>query len=268
MQTKNTQKDHATVAGHYTSISSHYDDWYSQGWAISAEKQGDALQKLIEAEGLKIPLRALDLACGIGTQSYGLARHGHKVTGLDISPGQLAEAERRTADKTGLKLDWQLGNAETPSTTVTGPFDLIFSFGNSFPLLGSRYAVLNGLKEAYNLLSDGGQVWISMRDHAGLRQTKPYVTASGAFKNGEREGVWLETAEWLDDGMHYKSHIIFVLTAPKAERIHYPFPPLVALTKDEMLDLMAEAGFKNTAFWPQEQNPAFSFPIFRGVKAQ
>ena len=35
----------------------------------------------------------LDLACGTGSQVFWLAKHGYKVTGVDISPGMLKIAK-------------------------------------------------------------------------------------------------------------------------------------------------------------------------------
>ncbi|MCX2930307.1 class I SAM-dependent methyltransferase [Mycobacterium sp. CVI_P3] len=40
----------------------------------------------------------LDIGCGLGDNAIYLARHGHHVTALDISPTALITAERRAAD--------------------------------------------------------------------------------------------------------------------------------------------------------------------------
>ncbi|HNM85128.1 MAG TPA: class I SAM-dependent methyltransferase, partial [Mycobacterium sp.] len=40
----------------------------------------------------------LDIGCGLGDNAIYLAGHGHKVTGLDISPTALIAAERRALD--------------------------------------------------------------------------------------------------------------------------------------------------------------------------
>lgn len=257
------------VADHYSAISKHYDDWFSMPWPQPAIRQGEALNSIIHQASLPARSRVLDLTCGIGTQAFGLALKGHDVTAVDISEGQLDEARRRAIhpDGTPASIKWVLGNAAHIADAVTGPFDLIISFGNSFPLLGDIETIKQSLSQCRDLLAPHGIILISMRDHAALRAQKPYVVGSGKLYDTSRPGVWIETAEWLPDGLRYKSNIVFITTAPVHEHCHYSFPPLAALTADEMLDLMRSCGFSDVTLWPQADNPAFSFPIFKGVKA-
>jgi SAM-dependent methyltransferase len=49
--------------------------------------------------------RAVDIACGEGRNSIYLARHGFRVTGIDISDAGIAKAERR-ARAEGLEIDF------------------------------------------------------------------------------------------------------------------------------------------------------------------
>jgi SAM-dependent methyltransferase len=64
----------------------------------------------------------LELACGTGRVAIALAREGHKVTGLDLSAGMLAEA-RRKAGAAGLEIDWVQADCRD------------FSLGRKFPLV-------------------------------------------------------------------------------------------------------------------------------------
>jgi 2-polyprenyl-3-methyl-5-hydroxy-6-metoxy-1,4-benzoquinol methylase len=56
---------------------------------------------------LKLPpgSRILDIGCGTGRHSVELAKRGFKVTGVDISPQMLAEAEKAAA-QAGVKINW------------------------------------------------------------------------------------------------------------------------------------------------------------------
>jgi ubiquinone/menaquinone biosynthesis C-methylase UbiE len=51
-----------------------YEDWWS-----SVERQGRALNALIESRPGPGPKRVLDCTCGIGTQALGLSLHGHHL---------------------------------------------------------------------------------------------------------------------------------------------------------------------------------------------
>ncbi|HZC53985.1 MAG TPA: class I SAM-dependent methyltransferase [Mycobacterium sp.] len=69
----------------------------------------------------------LDIGCGLGDNAIYLAKNGHNVTGLDISPTALITAERRAADA-GVTVTF----AVTDSTKLegyTGAFDTIVDSG-------------------------------------------------------------------------------------------------------------------------------------------
>lgn len=264
MQTENSFDE---IARHYNAISQHYDDWFSLPWPEPAIRQGALLNDILKTQGLPQPCRVLDLTCGVGTQAIGLAMHGHDVTAIDISPGQIAEAEKRAAKiQQELRIKFVTGNALNPQASAAGPFDAIISFGNSLPMLGTADAFMSCLKNCYGLLSENGVMLVSMKDHAEVRAEKKYVTASGKLENGDRRGVWVETADWSADGTQYKSNIIFVLTSPQHEQRHYAFPPVAALTADETQRIFMDSGYRNVECWPQNKNPGISFPIFKGQK--
>src|ERR1700752_3198940 len=69
----------------------------------------------------------LDIGCGLGDNAIYLAKNGHNVTGLDISPTALITAERRAKDA-GVDVKF----AVTDSTKLegyTGAFDTIVDSG-------------------------------------------------------------------------------------------------------------------------------------------
>ena len=105
-----------------------------------------------------------------------------------------------------------------------------------------------------------------MRDHTDLRQERPYLIGSGKMQNGDRKGVWIETGEWIASSDCYISHILFVMTEPQHEEYHYPFPPLVAITKQETIDLLQTRGFQEVSFHEKNEHPSFSCPTFIAKK--
>ncbi|MBD3258583.1 methyltransferase domain-containing protein [candidate division GN15 bacterium] len=64
--------------------------------------------------------RILDVGCGTGRHSVGLAAHGYDMTGLDLSDGMLAEAQK-AADAAGVSVNWMQGDAT--EMTFDGDFD-------------------------------------------------------------------------------------------------------------------------------------------------
>src|SRR3954454_7114115 len=54
-------------------------------WDASMERQADQLAEIMQGRWGTGVRSVLDVACGIGTQSIGLARRGFAVTGSDLS---------------------------------------------------------------------------------------------------------------------------------------------------------------------------------------
>jgi len=59
-------------------------------WESSLEWQASVFGRLLEGGDSARKLRILDCACGIGTQSLGLARRGHTVFATDLSAEAVA----------------------------------------------------------------------------------------------------------------------------------------------------------------------------------
>jgi SAM-dependent methyltransferase len=68
--------------------------------------------------------RVLDVGCGIGRWSRLLAARGARVTGVDLSPTMIAEAERR-ARASGLGDRCQFMVQDSATLEIDGSFDLI-----------------------------------------------------------------------------------------------------------------------------------------------
>lgn len=262
-------KEAQEVSDQYSKISKHYEYWFKSSWPEPAQIQGKALEKLLRGQGLRGRLRALDLTSGMGTQSIGLALCGHDVVALDISAGQVERGQREAvALDQNLPVQFVLGDATHPADYVSGPFDAVFSFGNSLPLLGSIDALRSALSDSLSLLKPGGVFVASLRDHTDLRNRQPHLIGSGPVNIDGSKGVWVETGIWMPDGKHYTSHITFVLNEPKHEEYYYPFPPLAAVTKDEFVNLMKDVGFSDVSFHEKSEYPEFTCPLFLGKKPE
>ena len=95
----------------------------------------------------------LDIGCGLGDNAIYLAKHGHTVTGLDISPTALITAERRAVDA---RVDVRF--ATTDATRLDGyteAFDTVIDSG------------------CYHCLDDAGRADYAVAVH---RATRPGAT--------------------------------------------------------------------------------------------
>jgi SAM-dependent methyltransferase len=86
----------------------------------------DLEQRLALEPWLRIPAgaRALDVGCGVGRWSRLLAARGAEVTGVDLSPTMIAEAERRAVEE-GVAERCRFEVQDLCNLGVRGMFDLV-----------------------------------------------------------------------------------------------------------------------------------------------
>jgi 2-polyprenyl-3-methyl-5-hydroxy-6-metoxy-1,4-benzoquinol methylase len=103
--------------------------------------------------------RALDVACGRGRNALFLAASGYEVDAIDISEEALSNA-RRTAQESGLKLNWILHDLDE-EFCPDSPYDLIIMVHYiNLPLLASLARQLNpgGILLCEQHLATGAEV--------------------------------------------------------------------------------------------------------------
>jgi SAM-dependent methyltransferase len=100
----------------------------------------------------------LDLACGYGRHAIGMARRGHRVTGVDFNARYL-ELAAREAETAGLDARWRQGDMR--ALPFEREFDAAYSFFTSFGYYsdGENEKVIAGIARA---LKDGGRFLIDV----------------------------------------------------------------------------------------------------------
>jgi glycine/sarcosine N-methyltransferase len=143
--------------------------------------------------GDRRPIRVLDCACGIGTQSLGLAMSGFDVTGCDASCGAVQRA-RSEASKRGLSVPFLVANMVQLSSIPQASFDAVICIDNSLPHLETDEELSQAAQQAYGKLRPGGSFIGSIRDYDRLIVERPQhrvrafirIAVAGAlcFKSG------------------------------------------------------------------------------------
>ncbi len=83
-----------TTVDFYNQLTPFYHLLFPGGWQASIERQASVLDAIIKefwGDGVET---ILDVACGIGTQTLGLAQLGYSITASDLSDGALERAEK------------------------------------------------------------------------------------------------------------------------------------------------------------------------------
>ena len=138
------------------------DDWFvgfHQGlaarfWRAAGAAMLDAdLARVLRALDLPPGAAVLDVPCGDGRIALGLARAGHRVTGVDIAPAEVERAAAAAA--AGLGARFLAGDLR--ALPVTGPFDAVVSWGNSFGYLTPEDSA-RSLAGMHAVLRPGGRL--------------------------------------------------------------------------------------------------------------
>lgn len=108
------------------------------------------------------PGTVLDLGCGTGINAVWLAQQGFGVTGLDLSPTAIRNAEERAKNQ---KVQLNLFSGDfLDETSIEGPFDFIFDRGcfHCFDGVEDRIRCANRVAD---LLAPNG-LWLSLIGNA------------------------------------------------------------------------------------------------------
>lgn len=162
------------------------------GARLDRFQRGLVLSMLSPVGGLEI----LEVGTGTGRFAVALAEEGARVTGLDISPGMLAEARRRCAHAAlHIPPQFMLGNVDS-LPFPDGHFDsaLCINVIQMFP------SVENALREIGRVVKPGGHFMFNFPN-----LVSPYMfggllvnwagSATGRNKAGRRKSRWFTLGE-------------------------------------------------------------------------
>ena len=189
----------------YDQFAAHYDQIF-ESWEASILRQATVLGGILQHEcGDKQPIRALDCACGIGTQSLGLAMKGFDVEGCDISSGAVQRAPSE-ALKRGLNVPFSVANMLQLSAVGRSSFDAVICIDNSLPHLESDEQLLQAAQQAHAKLRAGGSFIGSIRDYDRLVVERPTAEGPRFYSDSDKRRVVFQLWDWLDE-RRYRFHL-------------------------------------------------------------
>jgi 2-polyprenyl-3-methyl-5-hydroxy-6-metoxy-1,4-benzoquinol methylase len=91
------------------------------------------------------PLSVLDVSCGIGTQTLGLAALGHRLTASDVSVAAVEHAQREVSQRR-LPIAFRVGDMQLCRDLHGSVFDVVLSADKAVPHLLSDEAILEAFR--------------------------------------------------------------------------------------------------------------------------
>jgi SAM-dependent methyltransferase len=153
---------------YYNNLAPYYKFIYPN-WDKSVQRQAEALDGVIREFIGETSKTVLDVACGIGTQSIGLAKIGYKVTSSDLSSAEI-ELARQEALKYGVEIEFQVVDMRQVWETYQKQFDVVIACDNSVPHLLDDGEILTAFRQFYKCTKPGGCCLITLRDYAQLER--------------------------------------------------------------------------------------------------
>ena len=230
-----------------------------ENWERSMQRQAVVLSSILQRNcGLTTTASILDCACGIGTQSLGLARLGFQVSGCDLSPRAIERA-RVEASRRNLNIQFLVANLLDLKCLANSQFDAVICMDNSLPHLESPEQLLQAAKQIRSRLRPGGFLMASLRDYDRLLEQKPTVEGPSFYSDNGQRRIVFQIWEWLDD-RRYVFHLYITRQLEKEWQTFHAAGLYRALRRHELAAILSHAGFKNSR-WLAPAESGYYQPI-------
>jgi SAM-dependent methyltransferase len=248
------------IAEFYDRLAPYYAFLYAD-WEASLKRQAAALDGIVrEFFGPDVRF-ILDAACGIGTQSIGLASLGYTVTASDISSAEVERA-RNLAQQRQLTIPFRVADMRALRAVLPETFDVVIACDNAVPHLLTEGDLLQAFQQFYGCTTQQGGCIISVRDYAHLerggRQLHPRLA------HDIPGGRLLMFDVWDFDGDYYDLTIYVVEDRGQAEAVTHIVRGgrYYCVTIDRLEILLRQAGFKQVVILRER----FFQPVLVGIK--
>lgn len=241
----------------YDELAEHYHLRYHD-WEASIRRQARILGPILSSAADGPVRRVLDCACGVGTQTLGLALEGFELVGADLSAPAVDRARREAAAR-GLAIEFHVADMRDLSL-VPGRYDAVLAADNALPHLMSDDDLVQALGSIRTKLRPGGALVASVRDYDRLIRERPTVEPPTYFEGGDglrrfSHQVW----EWLAED-RYQLHMYMTLREDGVWRTLHFVSLYRALLRSDLETAAREAGFGEVR-WTEPEASGFFQPI-------
>ncbi|MBD1845768.1 class I SAM-dependent methyltransferase [Cyanobacteria bacterium FACHB-63] len=230
-------------------------------WEAAIARQATQLSSIIQAHWGEHAHTFLDVSCGIGTQSLGLAAQGYQVTASDLSV-QAIELAQKEAQSRNLDIRFSVCDMRTVYNHHQAQFDVVLSCDNSIPHLLNDADILTALQQMYACTRLGGGCLLTIRDYdqepRGTGIVKPYGIRQAAGKRYLVFQVWDFVGDIYDVAMYFVEDEQLNHATTTVMRSRY-----YAVSPNRLIKLMEQAGYHSVTRLDEQ----FFQPVLIGTKS-
>ena len=246
----------------YDQMAAQYDRLFLD-WRSSVNEQAAILDGIFAGRGLDRAARVLDCACGIGTQAIGLAALGYRVTGSDISDGELSEAKKR-AEENGVRIRFEHADFRALQDVFPERFDAVIAMDNALPHMLTADDLKSAVGSIAARIRPGGLFVASIRDYDSLLESRPPYSAPYIHKTDGGQRVSFQTWEWKGDRYRLIQYIIEDEGTLRASRFECEYR---AVRREELTRLLLACGCRE-AVWMFPEETGYYQPIVAAVAGE
>ena len=239
----------------YDRMAAQYDKLFFD-WQAATKEQACILDRLFRESGFGRSARVLDCACGIGTQSIGLAALGYSVTSSDISEGALGEAKARAAEHP-VEIRFDRADFRALEEVFPEQFDIVIAMDNALPHMLSKDALKAAVASIMSRVAAGGIFVASIRDYDALLENKPPYSPPYIHKTQNGQRVSFQTWEWEGDRYRLVQYIIEDGQELQTGKFECEYR---AVRREELTELLLACGCSEVT-WKFPAETAFYQPI-------
>ena len=227
---------------YYDRLAPHYRLVY-RDWDASVKRQAAALDGVIReliGPGAK---RVLDAACGIGTQSLGLAELGYQVTASDLSP-QAVELARKEAARRKLRIDFGVADMRRLSEVHRELFDVVLACDNAIPHLLTDEEILLAFRQFHACAAPGGGCIVSVRDYSQVEREGKVIHPRTVHETADGRVVMFDVWEFDGDRYEMTTYVVKDRGGATARTRVIRGGQYYCVSLGRLEELLQEAGFR------------------------
>ena len=245
------------------SVQQFYDDFSEyyhlifEDWDKSIERQSMTIDSILRQYDIDSKMPILDCACGIGTQTLGLAKLGYHIYGSDISRKEIERA-RIEAEARKIKVDFFEADFRMLSDVFDKTFRVVLAMDNALPHLIEHQELIEALSSIHSRIEPDGLFIASIRDYDEILRTKPLSPSPYIIKTSLGRRIAFQLWEWHNDVYDFSQYII-TDESDMLETLKFQCK-YRAITRSELTDALSSVGFKKVE-WIMPDKSKFYQPI-------